>query len=89
MIKGNSHCIKFMQSQSQPLSCIAVSQTLQPCFHRRSTQWGCPAIKRTTFDPLEVHFGILKTIILTGETLPTNSLNPAQFKARLSHLNLI
>ena len=89
MIKGNSHCIKSMQSQSQPLSCIAVSQTLQPCFHRRSTQWGCPVIKRTTFDPLEVHFGILKTIILTGETLPTNSLNPARFKARLSHLNLI
>ena len=78
-----------MQSQSQPLSYIPLSQTLQPCFHRRSTQWGCPVIKRTTFDPLEVHFGILKTIILTGETLPTNSLNPARFKARLSHLNLI
>ncbi|WP_083618127.1 hypothetical protein [Planktothrix serta] len=78
-----------MPSQPQPISYIPVSQTLQPRCHRRLTQWGCPPIERQRFDLLEVHFGILKTIILTGETLPTNSLNPARFKARLSHLNLI
>lgn len=67
MIEGNHHCIKSMPSQSQPLAYIPISQTLQPRFYRRSTQWGCPAIERQRFDLLEVHFGILKTIILTGE----------------------
>jgi hypothetical protein len=70
--------------QTQRISDIPGYQTLSP----RLSQWSYP-VKPNTFDLLEVHFSILKTMILTRETLPINFLNPARFKARLSYLNLI
>lgn len=77
-----------MKTQAQPISDIPCYQTLQLRFNHRLTQWNSP-VKPKTLDPLEVHFSILKNMILTRETLPLNSLNPARFKARLSYLNLI
>lgn len=77
-----------MQTQSQPISCIPCYQTQKSRLNPFSTQWASP-IKPQNFDLLEVHFSILKAMILTRETLPLNSLNPAKFKARLTYLNLI
>ncbi|MGL5134073.1 MAG: hypothetical protein ACRC78_16230 [Planktothrix sp.] len=77
-----------METQSQPLCDTPYRQTLQSRFNPRLSQWSYP-VKPQTVDPLEVYFCILKTMILTRETLPISYLKPAKFKARLSYLNLI
>ncbi|WRH65458.1 MAG: hypothetical protein RSE13_16465 [Planktothrix sp. GU0601_MAG3] len=74
--------------RTQRISDIPGYQTLSPRLNPGLSQWSYQ-VKPQMFEPLEVHFSSLKTMILTRETLPLNYLSPAKFKARLSYLNLI
>lgn len=66
-----------MQVQPQPLSYIPCSGTIQPRKSSSSQHW-CFPVAYKSFERLEIHFSILRLLIITQETLPVTSVESEQ-----------
>lgn len=76
-----------MQVQPQPNSYIPFSASIQSRKSSSSQHWYFPTDYKT-FERLEIHFSILRLLILTRETLPLTSVESEQlqFMKRLNAL---
>lgn len=75
-----------MQVQPQPVSYIPLSSTFQPRQSSSAQQWSVP-VESKNFERLEIHFSILRTLILTRETLPVTSVESDQFLKRFNQFH--
>lgn len=76
-----------MQVLPQPISYIPFSASIQSRTSSSSQHWYFPTESKN-FEQLEVHFSILRILILTRETLPLTSVesDEIQFMKKLNHL---
>lgn len=75
-----------MQVQPLPVSYIPLSSTFQPRQSSPSQQWSVP-VEPKNFERLEIHFSIVRTLILTRESLPITSVETDQFLKRFNQFH--